>query len=186
MQPHRVLKDTPAELAKPESLDELRTTMQLAASSMESSSKDIKVLGERMVVATDHMTETVQSLVLLTQVVDRLQSLLTSNKTGINSMKISDTEQCSSLTQQCKCSSSSSAGSLDAPSTSQSPTVFSSCHRGAPPTTLKTKKHGPTDPDASKGLITNGDLDEVKKTANSMKGCQSKQRRKKKKKKKPT
>ncbi|KAM4710728.1 uncharacterized protein mpp4b isoform 3-T3 [Anableps anableps] len=186
MQPRRVLEETPVELPKQESLDKLRTTVQQAASSMESSSKDIRVLGERMVAATDRMTETVQSLVLLTQVVDRLQTLLTTTRSDMNSIKISDSKQCSSLTQQSRCSSSSSASSLDAPSTSKGPSPITASHQGSPLTTVKTKRHGPGDLDMSKGLLTNGEIDELMKTANNMKGCHSHQRRKKKKRKKPT
>ncbi|MED6290399.1 hypothetical protein CHARACLAT_012576 [Characodon lateralis] len=186
IQPRRVLEETPFELAKQESLDELRTTVQLAASSMESSSKDIRVLGERMVAATERMTETVQSLVLLTQVVDRLQTLLTTTRTEINTIKISDTDQCSSLTQQSRCSSSSSTSSLDAPSTSKGPTPFSASHHRSPLTTITTKKHSPGDLDMSKAPLTNGRLEELTKTANNMKGCHSSQRRKKKNRKKLT
>ncbi|MEQ2164877.1 hypothetical protein GOODEAATRI_011231 [Goodea atripinnis] len=186
MQPRRVLEETPVELAKQESLDELRTIVQLAASSLESSSKDIRVLGERMVAATERMTETVQSLVLLTQVVDRLQTLLTTTRTEINTIKISDTDQCSSLTQQSRCSSSSSTSSLDAPSTSKGPTPFSASHHGSPLTTITTKKHSPGDLNMSKAPLTNGKLEELTKTANNMKGCRSSQRRKKKNRKKLT
>lgn len=175
MQPRRVLEDTSMEMSNQESLDKLRMTVQQAASSMESSSKDIRVLGERMVAATDRMTETVQSLVLLTQVVDRLQTLLTTTRTDI---KISHAEQSG-------CSSSSSASSLDAPSTSTGPSPITANHQGPPLTTVKTGRRSPGDPDVSIGLLTNGEL-ELTKTADNVKGCHTSQRRKKKKKKKPT
>ncbi|XP_032411997.1 uncharacterized protein mpp4b isoform X4 [Xiphophorus hellerii] len=174
MQPRRVPEETPMETSNQERLDKLRTTVQQAASSMESSSKDIRVLGERMVAATDRMTETVQSLVLLTQVVDRLQTLLTSTRTDI---KISHAEQS-------RCSSSSSASSLDAPSTSKGPSPITANHQGPPLTTVTTGKRSPGDPDVSRGLLTNGEL-ELMKTANNVKGCRTSQRRKKKRK-KPT
>ncbi|PWA32110.1 hypothetical protein CCH79_00013404, partial [Gambusia affinis] len=154
--PRRVLEDTSMEMSNQESLDKLRMTVQQAASSMESSSKDIRVLGERMVAATDRMTETVQSLVLLTQVVDRLQTLLTTTRTDI---KISHAEQSG-------CSSSSSASSLDAPSTSTGPSPITANHQGPPLTTVKTGRRSPGDPDVSIGLLTNGEL-ELTKTADN-------------------
>lgn len=172
MQPRRVPEETPMETSNQERLDKLRTTVQQAASSMESSSKDIRVLGERMVAATDQMTETVQSLVLLTQVVDQLQTLLTTTRTDI---KISHAEQS-------RCSSSSSASSLDAPSTSKGPSPITANHQGPPLTTVTTGKRSPGDPDVSRGLLTNGEL-ELMKTANNVKGCRTSQRRKKKRKK---
>ncbi|XP_035984343.1 uncharacterized protein mpp4b isoform X2 [Fundulus heteroclitus] len=184
MQHGRVLEETPVQLAKQESLDELRTTVQLAASSMESSSKDIRVLGERMVAATERMTETVQSMVLLTQVVDRLQTLLTTARNDINTVKISDAEQCSSVTQQSRCSSSSSAGSLEAPSTSKDPPPLPASRHGSPPGRVRTKPSRPGDLGVSKGPVTNGELDELAKAASNAKACRCNQRRKKKKRKK--
>ncbi|XP_029929083.1 uncharacterized protein LOC115374363 [Myripristis murdjan] len=88
MRPRRVMeipRVPPVELAKQESLDELRSTVQMAASSMEHSTKNIKLLGEKMAAATDRMSESVQdnaqALVLLAQVVERLQMLLAANRT---------------------------------------------------------------------------------------------------------
>ncbi|XP_045916040.1 MAGUK p55 subfamily member 4-like [Micropterus dolomieu] len=170
MRPHHVDLPTvpPLELAKQESLDELRTTVQLAATSMENSTKDIKLLGEKMAAASERMSDTVQdnsqALVLLSQVVDRLQTLLAATRTDINTPKPAVAEQdgtpkksqtpkslrqCPSLTHQFRysfptlpsftSSSSSLSSSLDAPSTSQGTSCLSvSCH-GSPRTTLKTK-----------------------------------------------
>lgn len=74
----------PMELAKQESLDELRSTVQLAAKSMESSTKDIKLLWEKMAAASERMSESVQenaqALTLLAQVVERLQTLLATTR----------------------------------------------------------------------------------------------------------
>ncbi len=200
----------PVELAKQESLDELRTTVQLAASSMENSTKDIKLLGEKMAAATERMSDTVQdnsqALVLLTQVVDRLQMLLTVTRAEINTpkpavaeqdgtLKKSQTpksrEQRPSLTHQSRCSSTSSSSSLssslDAPSTSQGTNCLSvSCH-GSTRNTLKTKNCPLTQKkqaelQASKHLVINGLLDEPKETSHTVKGGRSNQRKKRRKK----
>lgn len=190
MRPRRVVDVPPVELAKQESLDELRTTVQLAASSMESSTKDIKLLGEKMAAATERMTDTVQdnsqALVLLTQVVDQLQILISATRTEINLPKPAATErdgtpkktreQRPSLKHQARCfspsllsstSSSSSSSSLDAPSTSQGTSCLSVSCRGSPRTTTKTKKsplpqekHVHTQLQASNHRLTNGLLDE--------------------------
>lgn len=200
----------PVELAKQESLDELRTTVQLAASSMENSTKDIKLLGEKMAAATERMSDTVQdnsqALVLLTQVVDRLQTLLAATRAEINTPKPAvpeqdgtpkksqtpkSQEQRPSLTHQSRCSSTSSSSSLsssfDAPSTSQGTSCLSVPCRGSPRTTLKTKKSPLTQKkqaelQASKHLLTNGLLDEPKETSHTVKGGRSNQRKKKRKK----
>lgn len=166
----------PVELAKQESLDELRSTVQLAASSMESNTKDIKLLGEKMAAATERMSETVQdnsqALVLLSRVVDRLQMLLTSNRTDVDApaatAKPADAEEDStpkknqtpkrlgqrpSLTHQPRCSlpspsSSSSSSSLsscrDAPSTSKGTRCPSASRHGSPGTILKKPKNSPS------------------------------------------
>ncbi|CAB1432962.1 unnamed protein product [Pleuronectes platessa] len=168
MRPHRVMDMPQVELAKQESLDELRTSVQLAASSMENSTKDIKLLGEKMAAATERMSETVQdnsqALVLLSQVVDRLQTLLSDSKSDINFPKHVVTEQVStpkkspsqkpqghrpSLTHQSRCSfpslpsctssSSSLSSSLEAPSTSQGTSGLSVSCGGSPRTTVKSK-----------------------------------------------
>ena len=216
LRPHRVMNlppVPPVELAKQESLDELRTTVQLAASSMENSTKDIKLLGEKMAAATERMSDTVQdnsqALVLLTQVVDRLQMLLAATRTDINIPNPAATEQDStpkknsreqrpSLTHQARCSfpslpsstsSSSFTSSLDAPSTSQGTSCLPvSCH-GSPQTTLKTKnapvsqkKHIQAELQASKHPLTNGKLDEPKETSRSVRGNRSGQQKKRRKK----
>ncbi|KAM7365715.1 hypothetical protein PAMP_016628 [Pampus punctatissimus] len=175
MQPRHVLEipqTPPVELAKQESLDELRTTVQLAASSMESNTKDIKLLGEKMAAATERMSETVQdnsqALVLLTQVVDRLQMLLTTSRTEIHTpaatAKPADTEQDGtpkrsqtpksrrqhpSLMHQSTCSlpslssSTSSSSSLsiclNVPSNSEGSSRLSVSCRGSPRANLKNK-----------------------------------------------
>lgn len=205
MRPRRVVEIPPVELAKQESLDELRTTVHLAACSMESSTKDIKLLGEKMAAATERMTETVQdnsqALVLLTEVVERLQSLLATTRTEIHPptpaadgtpVKSHKTGgQRPSLTHQSRCSfpsfpsftssSSSLSSSMDPPSTSLSV----SC-RGSPRATVKTgdapspnKKH--TDVQASKFPLTNGLLD-PKDTSKAAKGGNTHQRKKRRKK----
>lgn len=214
MRPRRVMEIPPVELAKQESLDELRMTVHLAACSMENSTKDIKLLGEKMAAATERMTETVQgnsqALVLLTQVVDRLQTLLAATRTEINTPTPVVAEQDGtpqkshktggqrpSLTHQSRCSfpsllsftssSSSLSSSMDAPSTSQGTSCLSVSCRGSPRATLKTintpsphKKH--TDLQASEHPLTNGLLDEPKETSKAVKGGHTNQRKKKRKK----
>ncbi|KAK2857091.1 hypothetical protein Q5P01_005826 [Channa striata] len=186
MRPRRVMEIPPVELAKQESLDELRTTVQLAASSMETSTKDIKLLGEKMAAATERMTETVQdnsqALVLLTQVVDRLQMLLAATRTELS---IPTPEQDStfrkspkaqrprpSLTHQSRCSfpslpsssSSSLSSFVEAPSTSHGTSFLSVSCPVSPQTSLKTKKvptkH--TDLQLCKPPVANGLFDEPK------------------------
>ncbi|XP_072539656.1 uncharacterized protein [Salminus brasiliensis] len=77
------MENPPVELAKQESLDELRSTVQQAASRMERSSQDVQVLGQRMADATERMSESVQenahALALLAQVVEKLQGLVTAS-----------------------------------------------------------------------------------------------------------
>ncbi|XP_075950801.1 uncharacterized protein LOC142952762 isoform X5 [Anarhichas minor] len=209
MRPRRVVDlppVPPVELTKQESLEELRTTVQLAACSMESSTKDIKLLGEKMAAATERMSETVQdnsqALALLSQVVDRLQTLLVASKTDINSPKPAEhdatpkkTPKRTSLRHQAGCSfpslqsssSSSLSSSLDATSTSQGTSCLSVSCRGSPQTTPKTKnapsphrKHAELQ--AYKRLLTNGLLDEPKETSHTAKGGHSNQRKKKRKK----
>lgn len=202
MRPHRILEVPPVELVKQESLDELRTTVQLAASSMESSTKDIKLLGERMAAATEHMSVTVQdnsqALLLLMQVVDRLQTLLTATRSEVNTLKAAEQEGTlkKSPTQKpqghqspCSFSSSSSSlsSSLDPPSTSQLGSCQSPSCRGSPWDTVKSKnspvaqkKHSHTDLETSKHQLTNGLFDEK---FSPLKGGRSNQRKKKKRKK---
>lgn len=214
MRPHHVDLPTvpPVELAKQESLDELRTTVQLAATSMENSTKDIKLLGEKMAAASERMSDTVQdnsqALVLLSQVVDRLQTLLAATRTDINIPKPAVAEQdgtpkksqtpkslrqCPSLTHQFRysfptlpsftSSSSSLSSSLDAPSTSQGTSCLSvSCH-GSPRTTLKTKNAPVLQKKHlhAEHLQTNGLLEEPK-TSHTVKRGRSNERKKRRKK----
>lgn len=85
---HRRVDETPlnppVELTKQLSLDELRSTVQQAASSMERSTNDVRLLGQKMAAATEHMSESVQenaqALTLLTQVVSRLQTLTAASR----------------------------------------------------------------------------------------------------------
>lgn len=198
MRPHRILEVPPVELAKQESLDELRTTVQLAASSMENSTKDIKLLGERMAAATERMAETVQdnskALLLLTEVVDRLQTLLSTTRTEVSPQKSAELDEKTrghrpSLTHQSRCSSASSTSlstSQDTLSISQTTSCHSVSCRGSPRSTLKSKnapsppqrRHGRANVEASKHHLTNGLLDEPKEAS----GGRSNQRKKKRKK----
>nr|XP_020456281.1 MAGUK p55 subfamily member 4 isoform X3 [Monopterus albus] len=212
MRPHHVVEIPPVELAKQESLDELRTTVLLAASSMKNSTKDIKLLGEKMAAASERMTETVQdnsqALVLLTEVVERLQTVLATTRGNSNTPKpaVSErdgiskkiqtpkTRECPSLTHQSRCSfpspssSSSLSSFLDAPSTSQGTSCLSVSYRGSPQTSLKTKnapwpqKEHVHTLQASKHPLTNGLLDEPKEASNTVKGRRSNNRKKKKRK----
>ncbi|KAK1876794.1 MAGUK p55 subfamily member 4 [Dissostichus eleginoides] len=164
----------PVELAKQESLDELRTTVQLAACSMESSTKDIKMLGEKMAAATERMSETVQdnsqALVLLSQVVDRLQTLLVPPQDSPKKIRA----QHPSLTHQSRFpslpSSSSSSSSLssflEAPSPSQGTSGLSVSCSGSPRPNLKSA-HSPQKKkmqQVSKKPLTNGLQEEDKRT----------------------
>lgn len=216
MRPRRVVDfppTAPVALAKQESLDELRSTVQLAASSMENSTKDIKLLGEKMAAATERMSETVQdnsqALVLLTQVVDRLQTLLAATRPEINSPGPAAAERGGSpekrqtprsrgrrpsLTHQSRCSlpsllsstssSSSFSSSLDAPSATRGTSCLSVSCGGSPRTTLKTKNA----PSPRKVHVraevqaSNGLLDEPEEASRAVKGRRSKQRKKRRKK----
>lgn len=74
----------PAELKKQCSVEELRSTVQMVASSIEHNSQDVRQLGERMVAAsemiTDSVEENAQALNLLAEVVDKLQGLIVTKK----------------------------------------------------------------------------------------------------------
>lgn len=201
MRPHRVADlplASPVELAKQESLDELRTTVQLAASSMECSTKDIKLLGEKMAAATERMSDTVQdnsqALVLLTQVVERLQSVLTATRAEINPPNPAVHEQhgtprrtpkSGEQPHQSRCSSSSSlSSSQDTAFTSQGTGCLSATCRGSPRTTVKTtkaplpqKKHV----QESVNLLTNGVRDEPRETSPALKGPNQQKRRRRRK-----
>ncbi|KAJ8410133.1 hypothetical protein AAFF_G00211740 [Aldrovandia affinis] len=71
-------------LTKQESLDELRSTVHTAASTMERSSDDVRALGQKMVAATEMMSESVQenaqALGLLMEVVDKLRGLIVTGR----------------------------------------------------------------------------------------------------------
>lgn len=205
MRPRRLMEIPPVELAKQESLDELRTTVQLAASSMENSTKDIKLLGEKMAAATERMSETVQdnsqALFLLTQVVDRLQTLIVAARPEISpTPEVAEQDGTPrkspktrpSLKHQSRCSfpslpsSSSSSSSfssfMEAPSTSR---LSVSC-RGSPQTPLRSRtsplpQKKPADLQAVKHPLTNG-LDEPKETHKAVKGGRSNQRKRRRKK----
>lgn len=181
----------PVELAKQESLDELRTTVQLAACSMESSTKDIKMLGEKMAAATDRMSETVQdnsqALVLLSQVVDRLQTLLVPPQDSPKKMRA----QHPSLTHQSRFpslpSSSSSSSSLssflEAPSASQGTSGLSVSCSGSPRTALKSTQSPQKKKklqQASKQPLTNGLQEEDKRTPPTVRRSHQRKRRRRK------
>lgn len=196
MQPHCVVDlrpVSPVELAKQESLNELRTTVQLAASSMESSTRDIKLLREQMAAATERMTDTVQdssqALVLLTQVVERLQLVVAATRTEFPGNRQDDIHektpkkrQCSSLTLQSRCSSpsfssSSLSSSLGTPSTSQGTSCLLVSCRGSHQSAekfnspnLSHKKQVQPELLASQNLLTNSLLKEGSPNA---KGCSS-------------
>lgn len=215
MRPHRLPSLPPVELAKQGSLDELRTTVQLAASSMESSTKDIKLLGEKMAAATERVSDTVQdnsqALVLLTRVVDRLQSLLITTKAEIDcphpvvsehdgtpKKGPKNQEQRPSLTHQSRCSfpsfpsstlSSSLSSSPDAPFTSHGTSSLSLACLGSPRAAFKTsnapllqKKDVDAVIQASRNLLTNSPLDVPTETSPTVKGDHSNQRKKRRKK----
>ncbi|XP_053701883.1 uncharacterized protein mpp4b isoform X3 [Synchiropus splendidus] len=188
MRTRHILQVPPVELAKQESLDELRSTVQLAASSMESSTKDIKLLGEKMAAATERMSETVQdnsqALILLSQVVERLQTVLASSRSDSpgSAGEQDGTPKIQRRLQHPASPPSSTSSSLssclDAPSTSQG-TSCVSCH-GSPqtPTRWKTLTSPQRSSEASKPL-TNG-----VNYSPTAKGSRSNQRKKKKKHKK--
>lgn len=71
------------------SLDELRSTLQQAASCMERSSENVHLLSERMTTATERISESVQenthALAMLSHVVEKLQELVSSsNATSVS------------------------------------------------------------------------------------------------------
>lgn len=175
MCPRRLLDENPVELAKQESLDELRMSVRLAASSMDSSTKDIRVLGTKMAAATELMTETVQSLVLLTQGVDRLQTLLTASKTEINTLKPSE----QSATRQSRCPSSCSTNDFQDTTSQIDHHLSVSPHGSMKTKTTPLHQKKPTELEVSKCPLTNGVLDEL----NPRKG--SDQLKKKRRRKKP-
>lgn len=74
----------PPELTKQLSVEELRSTVQTVASSIEHGTEDVRHLGQKMVAATEMITdsveENVQALNLLAEVVDKLQGLIVASK----------------------------------------------------------------------------------------------------------
>ncbi|KAL7890721.1 hypothetical protein AOLI_G00001970 [Acnodon oligacanthus] len=97
---HRVMKtmgSPPVELAKQDSLDELRSTVQQAASCMERSSQDVKLLGQRMAAATERMSDSVQenaqALAVLAQVVKKLQGLVVASSAASAPQTSEETSQ---------------------------------------------------------------------------------------------
>lgn len=75
--PHR-------EFTKQSSVEELRSTVQTVASSIEHGTQDVRHLGYKMVAATEMITDSVeenaQALNLLAEVVDKLQGLIVASK----------------------------------------------------------------------------------------------------------
>lgn len=73
-----------SDLTKQRSMEELRSTVQTVTSSIEHHSQDVHHLGQKMVAATemitDSMEENAQALSLLAEVVDKLQGLIVANK----------------------------------------------------------------------------------------------------------
>ncbi|XP_029980597.1 uncharacterized protein LOC115412313 isoform X1 [Sphaeramia orbicularis] len=72
------------ELMRQCSIEELRSTVQTVATSIEHSTEDVRHLGQKMVAATEMMTDSVeenaQALNLLVEVVDKLQGLIVASK----------------------------------------------------------------------------------------------------------
>lgn len=72
------------ELTKQCSMEELRSTVQTVASSIEHGTQDVRHLGQKMVAATEMITgnveENAQALNLLAEVVDKLQGLIVAGK----------------------------------------------------------------------------------------------------------
>lgn len=74
----------PLEINKNCSMEELRTTVQTVASSVEHSSQDVRHLGKKMMAATEMITDKVeenaQALNLLAEVIDKLQGIIVAEK----------------------------------------------------------------------------------------------------------
>lgn len=81
---HRRRPPAPDAPPRRESLEELRSTVHTAASSMERSSDDVRLLGQKMAAATAMMSESVQenaqALGLLAEVVDKLRGLVAAGR----------------------------------------------------------------------------------------------------------
>lgn len=79
------LKNSPhPDLIQQHNVEELRSTVQAVTSSIEHHTQDVQHLGQKMVAATemitDSMEENAQALSLLAEVVDKLQGLIVANK----------------------------------------------------------------------------------------------------------
>lgn len=65
-------------------MEELRSSVQTVASSIENGTQDVRHLGQKMVATTEMITdsveENIQALNLLAEVVDKLQGLIVANK----------------------------------------------------------------------------------------------------------
>eukprot|EP00064_Thunnus_orientalis_P007712 superscaffoldBa00000873_g7734 len=83
-QPKHHQHHQPPELTKQRSVEELRSTVQTLASSIEHGTHDVCHLGQKMVAATEMITDSVeenaQALNLLAEVVDKLQGLIVASK----------------------------------------------------------------------------------------------------------
>ncbi|CAG5933903.1 unnamed protein product [Menidia menidia] len=154
-------------------LDELRESMQLAANSAESSGKDVKLAGEKVAAAVEHMTESVrdnsQALELLTRAVDRLQALLSNSGTQTGPQTAAEAKHGSSGRSSGR-SSSRSGGS--SPIAKAKGFLSRSCH-GSPRAASKT----PEPFSEPCGIpLPNGLFDEPGKTPHW--GCWTKKRKK--------
>lgn len=82
--PAQTVRQHPPELTKQVSVEELRSSVQTVASSIENGTHDVRHLGQKMVAATEMITdsveENIQALNLLAEVVDKLQGLIVANK----------------------------------------------------------------------------------------------------------
>lgn len=74
----------PSEVPRQRSMEELRSTVQAVTSTIEHHTQDVHHLGQKMVAATEMITESMeenaQALNLLVEVVDKLQGLIVVNK----------------------------------------------------------------------------------------------------------
>lgn len=104
---HRVREATTcshARMANEEGLDDLRIMLQQAADCIERSSENIQLLGERMLVASDRMSGSMQdnsqAMTMLTHVVEKLQGIVTTSappvvtKAPVNSVAINASTSC--------------------------------------------------------------------------------------------
>lgn len=81
---HHCQQQPSLQITKQRSLEELKSTVQTVASSMEHGAQDVRHLGQKMVAATELMSDSVeenaQALNLLAEVVDKLQGLIVASK----------------------------------------------------------------------------------------------------------